>query len=223
MRLPVLGGTLRGKWWLPQSGGKVLRILGGTYEPEQTRAFGEHLHAGGTLLDVGAHVGYYTLLSAVLVGPRGRVVAFEPNPRNCGYLRRHVRMNGCANVQVEEAAGSAANGTARFVFGSGTGTGHLAEGGTVEVQTVRLDDYCASRGIVPTAIKVDVEGAELDVLRGGEETIVAHHPVIFLSTHGASIHRACLAWLRERGYALRPIIGTDLDAATEVLGTPAGA
>jgi hypothetical protein len=63
-----------------------------------------------------------------------------------------------------------------------------------------------------------VEGAELDVLRGAEETIAAR-PVIFLSTHGAQIHAACLAWLRERGYKLQPVDAADLDTASEVLCT----
>lgn len=223
MRLPILGGALRGNWWLPMSGGKLLRIFGGTYEPEQTALFRAHLKPGDTLLDVGAHVGYYTLLSAVLVGEKGRVFAFEPNPRNHSFLQRHMALNGCDNVHIEQAAVSDANGVARFEFGTGTGTGHLADNGTVEVRTVRLDDFCTARSIAPDAIKIDVEGAELAVLNGAEATIVAHHPVIFLSTHGPQVHRACIDWLRARGYTLRPIIGTDLDTATEVLCTHAGA
>lgn len=223
MKLPILAGTLRGTWWLPASGGKLLRIFGGTYEPEQTRLFGEQLRPGATLLDVGAHVGYYTLLAARLVGSGGRVYAFEPNPRNCEFLRRHVAANGCANVRVEEAAVADTNGVARFDFGTGSGTGHLAESGAVEVRTLRLDDFCHDHDVKPDAIKIDVEGAELDVLRGAEQAIVAHGPTIFLSTHGAEVHARCLAWLRERGYALRPITGTDLDTATEVLCTHPGA
>jgi FkbM family methyltransferase len=223
MRLPILAGPLRGRWWLPASRGKILRILGGTYEPEQTRLFEEWIRPGATVLDVGAHVGYYTLVSAVLAGPRGRVVAFEPNPTNHGFLKRHVALNGCGNVEVVQAAVSDAAGTARFDFGGGSGTGHLADQGALEVRTVRVDDVCAERGLAPGAMKIDVEGAELRVLRGAEQTLRRHRPVIFLSTHGAEVHRDCLEWLRGLGYSLSPILGTDLDAATEVLCVPAAA
>jgi FkbM family methyltransferase len=218
MRVPILAGALRGTWWLPQGGGKVLRILSGTYEPEQTRHFRELLRPGMTVLDVGAHVGYYTLLSARLVGSRGKVVAFEPNPRNCAFLRQHVAANGLENVTVEQSAVADRNGRMRFDFGTGTGTGRLTPEGEIDVSSVRLDDYCAARGIVPGAIKIDVEGAELDVLRGAEATIVDRPPVLFLSTHGTSIHVACMDWLRERGYGLQAITGPNVDVATEVLG-----
>lgn len=222
MRLPIVRGPLAGRWWLPASRGKVLRILNGSYEREQTRLFREHLRPGDTVLDVGAHVGYYTLLSSVLVGERGAVWAFEPNPRNAAFLRRHVELNRRGNVQVEQAAVSSAEGTARFDFGTGSGTGHLAEQGALEVRTVRLDDFCRKHALRPSAVKIDVEGAEMEVLAGGEETIRRDRPTIFLSTHGAEVHRRCLAWLRERGYALRPIVGDELDSATEVLCTAAG-
>ena len=221
MRLPILAGPLRGRWWLPASGGKVLRILGGSYEREQTALFREHVRPGATVLDVGAHVGYYTLLAAVLSAPGGRVAAFEPNPRNFDFLRRHLSLNGCDGVQAVPAAVSDRQGTARFDFGTGTGTGHLAEAGSLEVQTLRLDDYCAEHALHPTAVKVDVEGEELRVLRGGEQTLLRDRPVLFLSTHGPEVHAACVAWLGERGYRLRPILGDAVDTASELLCLPA--
>ncbi|HEX2166776.1 MAG TPA: FkbM family methyltransferase [Longimicrobiales bacterium] len=219
MRLPIIAGPLRGRWWLPQSRGKILRILGGSYEPEQTQLFQQQIPAGATVFDVGAHVGYYTLLSAVLTGPRGRVFAFEPNPVNHTFLQRHVTLNRLANVTVENAAVSDRNGTAAFAFGTGSGTGRLDAGGKLEVRTLRLDDFCRAQDVRPGFIKIDVEGAELHVLRGAAENIEAHHPVIFLSTHGPQVHSECLAWLRERNYALHPIAGADLQTASEVLCT----
>ena len=220
MRLPILAGRLRGRWWLPASRGKILRILGGTYEREQTRLFEEHVRPGDTVLDVGAHVGYYTVLSAVLAGKAGAVWAFEPNPNNAHFLRRHAEINRLTSVRVTEAAVSDANGTARFDFGGGSGTGRLAEGGAVEVRTVRLDDFCADHGISPSAIKIDVEGAERAVLEGARATMAAHRPVIFLSTHGAEVHRACLDFLEEAGYTCAAILGDDVATTTELLCTP---
>lgn len=220
MRLPILAGPLRGRWWLPASRGKLLRIYLGTYEPEQTGLFERHVRPGDTVLDVGAHVGYYTVLSAVLAGPSGAVWSFEPNPTNAGFLRRHVEINGLAQVRVEQAAVSDAEGTARFDFGTGSGTGHLSSDGAIEVRTLRLDDVCAAHGVVPKAIKIDVEGAEAAVLEGGAKTIESARPVIFLSTHGPEPHAACVAWLRARGYALAPIVGGSVETASELLCTP---
>jgi FkbM family methyltransferase len=222
VRLPIIAGRLRGRWWLPASRGKVLRILNGTYEREQTRLFERHVRPGATVLDVGAHVGYYTLVSAVLAGPSGRVHAFEPNPRNAEFLRRHVRINRLDTVRVEQAAVSDRAGTARFDFGTGSGTGHLADAGALEVRTLRLDDYCAEHALAPAAIKIDVEGAEMSVLHGARETLARHRPVLFLSTHGAEVHAASLAFLRGLGYRVAPILGGDVEATTEVLATPGG-
>lgn len=220
MRLPIWGGALRGRWWLPASRGKVLRVLGGTYEPEQTRLFQEHVRPGDTVLDIGAHVGYYSLLSSVLAGDAGTVWAFEPNPHNCAFLRRHVEINRRGNVRVTEAAVSDAAGRARFDFGRGSGTGRLSGDGAIEVATVRLDDFVRERGIAPTAVKIDVEGAEVQVLEGARATLGEHRPVIFLSTHGAEVHRASMELLRGLGYAFRPILGSDADTTSELLCLP---
>ena len=76
MHLPILAGPLRGRGWLPASRGKLARIFLGTYEPEQTRLFQEHVRPGDTVLDVGAHVGYYTVLSAVLAVASGALWLF---------------------------------------------------------------------------------------------------------------------------------------------------
>lgn len=220
MRLPIVAGELKGQWWHAASGGKLLRVLAGRYEPEQTALFKSLITPGSVVLDIGAHVGYYTLLASTLTGPQGHVLAFEPNPRNCGFLRRHVAMNQRSNVAIEEAAVSDVDGTARFGFGTGSGTGHLAADGAVAVRTVRVDDVCGARGLVPTAFKIDVEGAELAVLHGAEATIAAHRPIIFLSTHGKTVHRECMSWLDSRGYGLEPILGTDVAHDTELLCQP---
>ena len=220
MRLPILAGALRGSWWLPLSPGKVARVLLGSYEPEQTALFRERLRPGDTLLDVGAHVGYYSLLAARLVGERGAVWSFEPNPSNCEWLRRHVRLNGLGHVRVEQVAVSDEAGTARFAFGGGSGTGRLAHDGSEEVRTIALDHFCGERDIRPNAVKIDVEGGELRVLAGARRILTTMRPVLFLSTHGAEIHRECLRALEALDYDARPIVGKDLSSTTEVIAIP---
>lgn len=223
VRLPIVAGPLRGARWIPASGGKILRVLFGSYEPEQTALFAAHLGPGDVLFDVGAHVGYYTLLGARLVGDRGRVLAFEPDPRNASFLRGHVRVNRAANVTVIQAAAGDTEGSVRFAAGTGSGTGHVSEAGGMEVRICRLDDVAAAQDALPTHLKIDVEGAELDVLKGAKQTLAAARPTIFLSTHGAAVHADCCGLLAECGYHLKPILGDDLETAREILCLPPSA
>lgn len=222
MRLPILRGPLRGARWLLASRGKTLRVLLGTYEPEQTASFVRHVRTGGTFLDVGAHVGFYTLLGSRLVGSDGLVWAFEPDSTNAGHLRGHVEINQLTNVHIEEAAVTERAGTARFGGGSGSGTGRLTDSGEQAVRTVSLDAFSELHGLTPTAMKIDVEGAEEAVIRGATETISRARPVIFLSTHGPEAHEPSVGLLRDLGYHLTPILGGTVESSSELLALPDG-
>jgi FkbM family methyltransferase len=220
MWLPIVGGALRGHRWCPASGGKLMRVLMGTYEREQSSLFLEYIGPGSIVFDIGAACGYYTLLAAKLAGSTGKVVAFEPDPTNAAYLQRHVTANGLRQATVLQMALSNNSGQARFGGGSGSGTGRLCDGGAFDVTVRRLDDIAAQLRLAPTHLKIDVEGAELNVLRGGEQTILAHRPLIFLSTHPGivpSVHRDCCDLLTRWGYELQPIVGDSLSNTTEVL------
>lgn len=215
-----MAGPLRGARWLACSRGKLLRVLSGRYEPEQTDLFVEHVRPGDTVFDVGAHAGYYTLLASTLVGPSGRVCAFEPDPGNVRALRGNVETNGCTNVRIEEAAVADGAGTARFGGGSGSGTGRLTEEGEREVSTLALDDYAERSELVPSVVKIDVEGAEHRVLRGASVTLRRASPVLFLSLHGRAPRRACLELLGDAGYRTEPIVADDAGRPSELLCLP---
>ena len=215
-----MAGPLRGRWWLPASRGKVLRILNGTYERAQSRVFQQWIRPGDTVLDIGAHVGYYTLLASVLVTDAGSVYAFEPHPRNFRFLAEHVRLNARTNVHAEQCAVSVGEGVAQFAFGTGSGTGRLAQRGTIQVRTVGLAEFCSRLGIVPSAVKLDVEGAEGAVLEGARTMLSAARPVIFLSTHGADVRAHCLELLRQLSYGFQPIVGLAVEDAAEILCLP---
>lgn len=217
MRLPILRGPLRGRWYLPESGGKVLRVIAGTYEVEHTEAFRKWIRPGDVVLDVGAHTGYYTLLASSLVGRTGSVWAFEPHPVNCGFLRRHIAINHIINSHVEETAITDRSRSMSFESGRGSGTGRLSDGGHLTVAATSIDEFCNARQIRPTAIKIDVEGAELDVLRGAATVLGTSRPTLFLSTHGAEVHTRCLETLAGYGYTIEPINADTVAAATEVL------
>lgn len=202
VRLPVRAGPLKGAWISIFSG---MRFLRGDYDAEQVVQLLAELQPGDVFYDVGAHIGYYSLAVARRVGPQGRVYAFEPLPLNLKLLRGHVAANHADNVEVIAAGVAEAAGTARFDLGKGTGRGRLGEGGGLEVPLVGLDQLVAEGRIRPPAmIKMDVEGAELQALRGARELLVRHRPRIMLSVHSAQLKEDCGRLLRECGYQLIP-------------------
>jgi FkbM family methyltransferase len=215
--LPILKGRLKGARWNLNAGGKILRLLLSTYEPEQTGLFIETVGEGDTVYDIGAHAGYYTLLASRLTGPGGEVHAFEPDAKNQIYLRKHVEANNASNVTIVTKAVSEEDGHSHFQQGSGSGTGSLSESGSLKVETVRLDSYSAQRGVQPDLMKIDVEGAEGMVLRGAVRILESARPTIFLSTHGAQVHRDCCRLLASLGYRLEPLIGSSIDETSELI------
>jgi len=199
----VKGGPLKGKRWLLNARREFRR---GTYEPEQTRLFQEAVGPGQVAYDVGAHIGYYTLLASDLVGDKGHVVAFEPLPSNLWDLRRHLQMNGCHNVTVIDACVGEHAGSCQFKRGTGPRTGYIAPNGALTVQMVRLDELLNEGTIpAPDCIKVDVDGTELAVLQGAQSLIARKHPTIFLSVHSDEARRQCGDLLEAQGYRLHTI------------------
>lgn len=222
MRLPILAGPLRGSWWLLEARGQQGRVLTGSYEPAQTEALRGALEPGMTVYDVGAHIGYYTLLFARQVGRSGRVASFEPDARNFHYLKRHLAINRVGHVDARKVAVSDQTGSARFKLGTGSGTGGLAADGSISVTTITLDSYWSETGDRPGLLKIDVEGAEEAVLRGASRLLREARPLIALSTHGPEVHRRCIDLLKALDYQVTPIGASSLDAATEVLARPTG-
>ena len=161
----------------------------GTYEPEVRRIFRTVLPLGGIALDIGANVGWHTLLMASLVGPSGRVLAVEANPALRQRLHDHLRLNRFRQVEVMPCAAADTEGMMEFYAPAAndpdSGNGHVVElgpggrGGTIRVEARRLDAIVVAAGIERLdLIKIDVEGFEWRVLRGGEETIAKFRPHI---------------------------------------------
>lgn len=148
-----------------------------SWNPAEYNAFRSVVRPGMVALDVGANVGAYSLLLGQWVGPAGKVFAFEPAPKPFNGLVRHVRLNHLERIihPVPSAVG-AARSTAPLLLASTAGESRLAtsvegQDRTIDVPVTSLDAFCAAEQIAPDFIKVDVEGAELDVLRGARETI----------------------------------------------------
>lgn len=214
----ILQGSLRGKKWIASSSSHGCWL--GNYEYVKRILFERTVRENGVVFDVGAHVGFYTLLASVLVGSRGSVFAFEPFPANLLYLKEHLRLNNIDNVTVVEAAVSENTGTAFFSEGPSSSTGHISPNGRLEVETVAIDELVAKKDLpVPDYIKMDIEGAEASALSGAKSTLAQFHPTIFLATHGSSIHQECCRLLWALDYELQPIDGTNLETSDEILAT----
>ena len=212
---PVISGPLRGAKFVLGSmpgegaGGSVYfnRI-----EPEQTEAIVREVEPGQTFFDVGANVGYYSILASRLVGSKGRVVAFEPVVRNIAFLQQHVMLNRARNVQIMPFAVSASEGFSRFCSGPYTSMGKLVpdrETGDMTVATVTLDRITQRLEIVPDVIKIDVEGAEMEVFQGGDQLLRTSRPKIFLSTHSAELRTECIGHLESLGYVAEILVKSD--------------
>lgn len=213
----VLQGPLRGRRWIVGSATHGCWL--GSYELAKQKLFSSLLKSGETVYDIGANVGVYTLIAAARAGTDGRVHAFEPLPENIRYLRRHLDLNAVKNVTVHECAVSDRTGTACFSVHGSRMQGALVPEGQLEVETITLDE-CGRKFSQPSALKIDVEGAEMLVLRGGAETIARARPVILLATHGAEAHAQCCRFLESMDYSIRAVDGTDPLSSNELLAKP---
>lgn len=146
----------------------------GAVELPVQEALAALLRPGDLVLDVGANVGFLSVIAARLVGPAGRVVAFEPVPANARQVRRNAHLNGFANIDIVASAVGDHTGRARLVLARFAGGAALREAGAppdacgeVEVPITTLDDWLAAQGQpAPALVKIDVEGAEPAVLGG---------------------------------------------------------
>jgi FkbM family methyltransferase len=199
----IVRGPARGKRWIADSSTRGFWL--GYWELENQRFFAAHLQPGDVVYDIGAHVGLYTLISSVRVRADGHVYAFEPLPRNLQYLRRHIDLNRLSNCTVVDVAVSDSSVVRRFDPTAHDSAGHFSNDGGVSVQTIGLDDFLFKGQYIrpPSAIKINAEGAEMEVLLGGRATIEKFSPLIFLSTHSPEIHAQCSAFLTAAGYSLQ--------------------
>ncbi len=169
--------------------GRMPGYVLGTADYEEQRWLTTHLKCRDTFYDVGANIGFFTLLAAKLVGSEGHVVAFEPLAANVEQLRRNVALNGFANVTVVAAAISARESVGLFSLGrSGRDQGKLVEtdspGDSVRVPVTTIDAAVSSNLLRPPAVmKIDVEGEEINALRGARDTIIRHRPTLLVEVH----------------------------------------
>lgn len=211
-----------------------LGIVRGGYEASEIQFVRSLLRPGDSVIDVGAHIGFFTMHMAAAVGGRGHVYAFEPFDANADLLERSIAENFFSDrVTFQRAAVGAASGTATLTFpretlNSGgayllrTGTSPLTGNLTRDVPVVALDDVNIAHPI--RLIKMDVEGAEPQVLRGAPRILSEDRPVILSELHPTQLDRASgvgadafLTQARELGYRAHRVengaLGAPIDHA----------
>lgn len=143
----------------------------GSHEEYETRLIREQIRKGDVVLDVGANIGYYTLIFAELVGESGKVFAFEPDPTNFNLLKQNVENNGYKNVVLINKAVSAQNGRLKLFLSEDNLADHRiydSQDGRkfIEIESVRLDDYLKDYSGKIDFIKMDIEGSEYGAAQG---------------------------------------------------------
>jgi FkbM family methyltransferase len=221
--VPILGGAGRGL--RVRFGESALTRAVSRVEPQVEDTLLSLMHPGDVFYDIGANVGWYSLLAARAVGGTGKVISFEPSVSNAALLQENIAANRLTNVTTIAAAVTDQNGWATFLYG-GSLEGRLDKD-DCEAQSQRraarkapkrssvvpilaLDSWIAETAQAPpNVVKIDVEGAEVGVLRGMLQTLRQAKPVLLIELHNTRVEIADL--LDEIGYEHAPI---ESDAST---------
>lgn len=179
----------------------------GTTEPDIQKVLAAILRTDDVLYDIGANVGFFTIIGSRLVGPAGKVYAFEPLPNNASAISHNAKLNDFANVTVIAKAVSNKSGSATLVLSTEPTLAKLQDSefknvptGSINVETIRIDDLLDTHAIArPSVVKIDVEGVEVDVLNGMLKTLSNEAPLILCENHGrnadvSKILDACGYW-----------------------------
>lgn len=207
---PILLGFGRGVKWVHLGRGMGYQNWLGLYEYSMQYALSKVLRPGDVFYDIGANLGFLTLVGRNLVGPGGQVFAFEPYSRVSQVLLRNSEANGFENVHLIQAAVGKKTGKAEFVTQAGS-MGHLKgaidvlpsqyshQGESFTVDLIAIDDFVQAHP-VPQVVKIDIEGAEIEALEGMTHLIEASGPVILGEYHSEQIISWGTHFLSSRGY-----------------------
>jgi FkbM family methyltransferase len=189
----------------------------GTYEMPVQETLAQYLKPGDIFYDIGANVGFFTIVAAKLVGSSGKVYAFEPEAANIATLRHNIQINRFTHVSAIAKAVSRTTGQGELLLAAYCGGHTLAKVGSraaardvVNIDVISIDDAIGQNEIAPpTFVKIDVEGAEIDVLYGMTQTIQKYQPIVLYEVDDRnkeimlSKREEIASFLREWGYEIK--------------------
>jgi len=191
------------------------QYISGFPEPAVQAEIAKHLRPGGCFYDVGAHIGFYSLIAAHLMGGKGQVVAFEPDPSNVIELRENLSRNNFSGVDVVPAAVWCHSGVVRFQRSGAGGpeestrrgsvmasTAGPSDSNRIDAEAITLDSFAQSHP-APNMIKVDVEGSEVEVLRGAQELLRKARPAWMFEVHHRTAATLLVENLRQHDYTVK--------------------
>lgn len=160
--------------------------LNGIYEEFETELVKKEIRRGDVVLDIGANIGYYTLLFAKLVGENGKVIAFEPDPTNFALLKRNVEINGYKNVVLVQKAVSNKSGKLKLYLSEDNKGDHRIYNSHdnrkfVEIEGIKLDDYFKDENRKINFVKMDIQGAEGGAVQGMFELLMKNRSMEIIS------------------------------------------
>ena len=175
----------------------------GTYEYPASKILQKELKDARLFIDVGAHVGYYTLLASKIAK---EVIALEPDPFNYKILRINLRINGISNAYALNIAASNYTGTG--IFASIKNIGKLLAQKSnldnninkIKIRVVKIDDLLLKIGKHPDVIKIDVEGSEMQVLEGLQETLRKGVKCLMIEVHSEENKAKAISFIKSLGY-----------------------
>lgn len=214
----IQSGVARGVWVNCNRSNPAYSL--GNNELIVQKIFQTHLQPGDVLFDIGANVGFFTVISARLVGQQGHIYAFEPEAENVAAIRHNVVLNGFGNVTVIDSAVSDKSGQGELLVAHYSGGSALSTVDTPPpdlketrvVETVSIDELMDNESLSrPKIVKIDVEGAELTVMKGMVETMRQYRPIILYEIDDADAAeferkaQACAEFLSDFGYQIEPL------------------
>jgi len=151
------------------------------FEPQTTQIFLKYIKQGNTIIDIGANIGYYSILAAKKTGPKGRVMAIEPEPKNISQLKSNITLNKLTNITVIHQAISDKTDKTKLYLSPISSGEHSIITKTkqfITVSTTTLDNLVKTYKLTPNLIKVDTEGAEHQILENSIQTLKKYHPIL---------------------------------------------
>jgi len=196
----------------------------GIHEPEETSFFQRTIQYGDSIVDIGAMIGYYSLLFAYLIGPNGKVFSFEPEPKNFTILKCNIELNQLQNVNAFRYAILERSGPANlFISAENKGDHRCFNSGgwpSIGVESMGLDSCKFLNDQQINFVKIDTQGAELKVLRGMENFLQQHKETKLMIEfapwwlHGMGTNpKDVLMFLAEKDFAFFYANGTEISAS----------